>query len=120
MNTLTENGAPRKERKRRRAPAINSETRENQIINLAYNEAEKRIINGTATSQLLTHFLKLGTVKAQLENEKLISDLKVAEAKIKQIESQEEIKELYENALAAMRSYNGQTSEDDFNEEELY
>lgn len=106
-----------KKSSRRSPPARTPEARENQLINLAYNEAEKRIRDGSATSQLLTFFLNLATSKTELENEKLRSDLKVAEAKIKQIESSEDIKELYGKALEAMRSYSGYEEENVFDDE---
>ena len=64
--------------------------------------------DGTASSQVITHFLKLGTTKAELEKEKLKKENKLMDAKTKQIESSEEIKILYENAIKAMRSYSGQ------------
>ena len=62
---------PRK-RKRRRAPAKTVEGRENQLIALAAELAEKQLFDGTATAQVITHFLKLGTMKAKLEMEKLL------------------------------------------------
>lgn len=93
--------------KQKSTPTMSPEARENQLINLAYIESEKRIRNGTASSQLLTHFLNLGTEKARLENERLKTELKVAEAKIKQLQANEDIKELYENALKAMTEYGG-------------
>ena len=52
--------------KRRQAPGRSIESRENQIIRLAYDEAERRIKAHTATSQEITHFLKTGSVLAQL------------------------------------------------------
>lgn len=94
------------------------EARENYLIDLAFNLTERMLRDGTATSQMITHFLRLATVKEQLENEKLRSDLRLAEAKIQQIESQEDIKELYAEALQAMKSYSGgYNSEDDWDEE---
>lgn len=95
-------------------PASSPRSRENQIINLAYNEAENRIRNGTATSQLLTFFLKLGTLKEQMEIEKIKSDLSLAEAKMTQIQEQKSIKELYQKAIDAQKKYRG----DSFSEEE--
>lgn len=87
--------------------------RENQLINLAVDLAERQLKDGSATSQVITHFLKLATVREQLENDKLRSDLKLAEAKVQQIHSEEEKNELYLKALAAMKSYSGQDFEED-------
>lgn len=88
-------------------PALSPEARENQMIALAVDLAERQLIEGTASSQVITHFLKLGTTKAELEKEKLKRENKVLEAKAKAIESSEEVKVLYENALKAMRNYAG-------------
>lgn len=104
---------------RKRAPARTAEERQNQIIGLVMDVVEEKIRSGTASSQILTHFLKLATEKEQLENEKLRSDLKVAEAKIKQMDSQRDVMELYSKALTAMKSYNGEeTEEDDLDDDE--
>lgn len=94
-------------------PALSIEARENQLISLCVDEAEKRIRDGTASSQLLVHYLKQGTVKAQLEKEKLVQENKLTEAKIKALESAEEIKVLYDAALKAMRTYSGQDEPED-------
>ena len=95
-------------------PASSPRVRENQIVNLAYDEAEKRIREGTATSQLLTFFLKLGTMREEMELEKMRSELRLAEAKIQQIDDQKNIKELYQKAIEAQKRYRG----DSFSEEE--
>ena len=68
-------------------PALNPEERENQMINLAVNLAEQQLRDGTASSQVITHFLKLGTTKAELEKEKLRNENEVLKAKAKSIES---------------------------------
>jgi hypothetical protein len=96
------------------SPALSPEAEENQMIALATNLAKKQLSEGTASSQVITHFLKLATTKAQLEKEKLIQENKLTEAKIKALESAEEIKVLYENALKAMRTYNGQGDSDEY------
>lgn len=102
-------------------PALTPEARENQMISLAVDLAEQQLRNGTASSQVITHFLKLGTTRAELEKEKLKRENKVLEAKAKAIESSEEIKVLYENALKAMRDYSGFSGrEDDYDGYDLY
>lgn len=95
-------------------PAISPEARENQLISLAVDLAERQMLEGTASSQVITHFLKLGTTKAELEKEKLKRENKVLEAKAKAIESSEEVKVLYENALKAMRNYAGYGEADEY------
>lgn len=118
MPKLSKNTSKSTKKSRESTPVRSPEARENQLINLAMDRAEKMLRDGTATSQIITHFLQLATVKAQLENERLRSDLKLAEAKIQQIGSQEDIKELYSQALEAMKSYSGgYNSEDNWDEE---
>lgn len=91
--------------KTRSKPSHTPEGRENQLIALAYDKVEERIINNQATSQELVHFLRLGTEKAKLEKEKLKIDKELAEAKIKSLGSDEELKELTKKALTAFSSY---------------
>lgn len=92
-------------------PGLSPESRENQMIALAVDLAEKQLLEGTASSQVITHFLKLGTTKAQLEKEKLIQENKLTEAKINAIESAQRIEELYADAINAMKQYSGHGSE---------
>ena len=87
--------------------AVTAEDRENQLIAMAVDLAEQQILNGTASSQIITHFLKLGTVKEQLEKEKLEMENKLIQAKIEALESSKRIEELYANAIEAMRAYQG-------------
>lgn len=104
-------------RNRKVPPARTPEQLENYMINLAINLAEKKLKDGSAPSQLITHFLKLATTREKLENEKLRSDLRVAEAKIQQMQSAEDIARRYEDAMRAMKTYSGSASKDD---EEYY
>lgn len=91
----------------REQPAMTPEARENQLIALAYNRAEEQLVAGTASSQVITHFLKLGTMKAQLEKEKLEQENSLLRAKTEALESQKASEELYKKALDAMRVYSG-------------
>ena len=77
-------------------------------------KARPAISPEAASSQVITHFLKLGTTRAELEKEKLKRENKVLEAKAKAYESSEEIKTLYENALKAMRDYSGAGDPEDY------
>lgn len=101
---------------RKMRPALTPESRENQMIALAVDLAEQQLRDGTASSQVITHFLKLGTTRAELEKEKLQAENEVLRAKAKAIESAEEVKVLYENALKAMRNYAGYGDEDAYDE----
>lgn len=98
--------------KRRRA--ISPEAREQQLISYAVDLAEQQLLDGTASSQVITHFLKLGTAKYELEKEKLQIENKKTEAQIKSIESGDEMKALYENAIKAMRNYAGYGDPDEY------
>lgn len=92
---------------RSRSPEAN----EGYLVNLAMKRAEEQLQSGKASSQLICHFLKLGTERERLNNEKLRSDLKVAEAKIKSMETAEKSAKLYEEAIEAFKSYSGAIEE---------
>lgn len=109
-----------KRTKRKSIPARTPEGRENQLINYAFKLAEKKLLDGTASSQLISLLLQWGSTKMRLEMEKLKSDLEVANAKIKQMETQETSKEIYEQAIAAFKSYTGQPIEEDYDDEDEY
>lgn len=87
--------------------AISPDARENQLIALAYDTVEERMRNGTASAQETTHFLKLGSSLARLQKKETEERILLMKSKIKAIESQEEIKQLYEDAISALRSYGG-------------
>ena len=99
--------------KKRRPPAKTPEARENQMINLAVDLAEKQLLDGTASSQVITHFLKLGSTKDKIEKEILQEQKELLKAKTEAIQSAKRVEELYENALNAMRSYSGQAPQGD-------
>ena len=98
-------------RKRKQRPAMSPEARENQLIALAYDQAERDLMAGTASSQVVTHFLKLGTTKERLEKEKLEEENKLLRAKTENLELQRNIEELYKDAINAMSKYSGHGSE---------
>lgn len=88
-------------------PALTPEARENQLISLAMNVAEQQMRDGTASPQLIAHFLKAGSSKGRFEVEKLRRETELLEAKTQSIKDAKQTAELYENALAAMRDYGG-------------
>lgn len=98
-------------------PALSPEARENQLIDLAIGLAETQLREGTASSQVITHYLKLGSTRERLEKERLIEENKLLQAKTKALEDQKELKEIYSEALKAMRRYNGQAGDDDYDED---
>lgn len=99
---------------KRRPPATTPEARENQLIALAVDLAEKQLSKGTASSQVITHYLKLGSTKERLEKEILGEQKELLKAKTEAIQSGKRVEELYKSALDAMRAYNGQGKEEDY------
>lgn len=93
-------------------PAISPEARENQLIGLAYDLVEKRLLEGTATSQETTSLIKLGNTKARLEIEKMRYETELVKAKTDAIESASNAEKLFEDAMKAMQEYSGSTQEE--------
>ncbi len=96
-----------KDEETRRKPATTPEGRENELISSAIDLAEKQIRSGTASSQVVTHFLKLGSTRERLEQQRLEHENELTRVKIEALESQKRVEELYMEALSAMRSYAG-------------
>lgn len=94
-----------------RPPATTPEARENQLIAAAYAAAEQQIAAGKASSQVLTHFLKMGTARERLEQERLKGENELLKAKVENLASQARIETLYGEALNAMRRYSGHGEE---------
>lgn len=99
---------------RRGRPALTPEARELQLISLAMDRAEEQLLDGTASAQVITHFLKLGTARAELEKEKLKKENLLMDAKTKAIESADEMKKIAEDAIKAMRNYQGYGEPDEY------
>ena len=95
-------------------PAQTPEARENQMAALAMDLVEQRLRDGTASSQETTHFLKLVSSKAKLENERMKLETELIAAKTKALSDAKEIKVLYEEALKAMRRYGGQGEDEEY------
>ena len=98
--------------------AMSPEARENQMIALAVDLVEQRMIAGTASSQETTHFLKLGSMKNRLEMEKLKRENELLRAKAEMINSQKKSEELLEEAIRAMREYSGHRNSEDYSEDD--
>ena len=94
-------------------PALTPESRENQLIYLATDLAEKQLREGTASSQVITHYLKLGSTKEKLEREKLEEENKLLRAKTENLQSQKNVEEAYLKAIEAMKRYSGNGDTDD-------
>lgn len=102
---------------KKRRPATTDEGREGQLVSLAIDLAEKQLEQGTASAQVITHYLKLGSTRERLEQERLHRENQLLNSKVEMMASAKRVEELYAEALNAMRNYAGQAfdqQEDDF------
>lgn len=111
MGKTSDNNSRPPQRKQR--PATSPEARENQLVALAVDLVEQRLIKGTASSQETVHFLKLGSTKERLEKEKLEREVDLLRAKTESYASMKSMEETYKAALDAMRTYSGNGGTDD-------
>lgn len=89
------------------------EGRENELISRAMDLAEKQIVEGTASSQVITHFLKMGSTRERMERERMERENELLRAKVERLQSESRSEELYERAINAFRGYSGGNIEDD-------
>ncbi len=94
-------------------PVMTDEAREQQLVSLAIDLAEKQLREGTASSQVITHYLKLGSSKEKIEKEILKAKKELVVAQTSAIESQERIESLYADAIKAFRTYSGQGDDEE-------
>ena len=99
--------SPAKPSRTPRPPATTPQGRENQLVSLAVDLAEKQLLEGTASAQVINHYLRLGSSREHLEQERLRHENSLLEAKREHLASAKRVEELYEQALNAMRSYAG-------------
>jgi len=97
---------------RKARPASTPKGREDQMISLAMDLAEKQLISGTASAQVISHYLKLGSTREQMEQDRLLRENELLSAKVDSLASSKRIEELYEDALKAMRTYGGAIEEE--------
>ena len=97
---------------KRQTPAITPEGREDQMIAYAINLAEEQLRNGTASSQVITHYLKLGSMREKYEKQKLQEEIKLLMAKTDAIKADREKNALYEQVIEAIRTYTPHSAED--------
>ena len=122
MATRRETSKEVEKKTTRRPPATTPEGRENQLISLSADLAEKQLRDGTASSQVMSHFLKLGSTREKLEQERLQNENHLLRARADAMESAKRVEELYGQALDAMRAYAGhpvrelEAAEDDYND----
>lgn len=94
--------------RRKRPPAYTAEGREDQLVSLAMDEAERQMQQGVASAQVITHYLKLGSRREKLEQQRLRSENALLLAKVESMASAKRVEELYDEAIHAMRRYSGQ------------
>lgn len=95
------------------SPATTPKDREDELIKLAVDLAEQQLRDGTASTQVIVHYLKLGSTRGMLENEMLENKTKLVKAQTDSVQSSKKVEELYKNALDAMRLYSGAGSIED-------
>lgn len=100
--------------KEKMRPALTPEARENQLISLAVDLAEQQLREGTASSQVITHYLKLGSTKERIEKEILEKQKELISAKTESLQSAKRVEELYAEAIKAMRRYSGHGDDDEY------
>lgn len=99
-------------KKSSRRAARTADQRERQMVDLAVDLAEQQLLDGTASASVITHYLKLGTTRERLEQERLAAENTLLKTKVNVLESSQKTEELYREALEAMRSY-GMTTENE-------
>lgn len=104
---------PQEGERRRGKPATSPEARELELASQAYDLAEEQIQGGTASSQVITHFLKMGSTRERLEQQRIEHENELLEVKKDALEGQKRVEELYMEALDAMRSYSGSPMQDE-------
>ena len=109
-----------KQEEKRIRPALTPESREDQLVALAINLAEKQLLEGTASAQVISHFLKIGSTKERIEKEILKEQKDLIKAKTEALKSEKRVEELYQEALDAMRRYAGQEINEREEDEEDY
>jgi hypothetical protein len=109
-----------KQEEKRIRPALTPESREDQLVALAINLAEKQLLEGTASAQVISHFLKIGSTKERIEKEILEEQKDLIKAKTEALKSEKRVEELYQEALDAMRRYAGQEINEREEDEEDY
>lgn len=103
-----------------RRPASSPEARENQLISLAVDLTERQLRDGTASAQVITHYLKLGSSREKLEQERLTHEVGFLKIKAEQLASEKRVEALYGEAISAFRAYSGNPDpepEDEYDED---
>ena len=92
---------------RRLRPGLSPEADENQLISLSIDAAKKMLVEGTAPTSIVLHYLKLATTRERMEREMMATQKELMEAKKQALESQAKVEQLYADAMKAMQRYSG-------------
>ena len=103
---------------KRQRPPMTPEARENMMIDLAIDQAEKQLMEGTASSQIVVHYLKLASTNKRLELEKMQAEIELLHAKRDAARADALSDEKYEAAVRAMGLYRGEATEEEYVDEE--
>lgn len=103
--------------KRSRPPALTPEAAERRCIESAYNLAQRQLDEGSASPSVVVHFLKMGTARAQLEQEKLRKETELLQTKKVAIEETQHMEQMFSEAIAAMKRYQGYSEEEEDDED---
>ncbi len=114
---MSEATTGRKAARKRRPPALSLEDREIQLSARAMELAEERLMDGTASNQVILYYLKLGSAREQMERDKLRRENDLLQAKVKALEAATNNEELYAKAIMAMKSYQGTPVADYYSDE---
>lgn len=109
-----------KEGKIRKTPPKNDAEYEKRLVSLAMEQAERKLMDGTASNQLIIHYLKLASPREKLERENLKESNKLLRAKARAIESSERLEEQLAQAMEAFTRYTGQSDDSNISEDDEY
>lgn len=98
-------------------PATSPEEREEELVNLAIDLAEQQLRDGSASTQVIVHYLKLGSTRGMTEQKMLEKKTELLTAQTDSLKSAKRVEELYSEAMEAMARYSGSTSIGDKDEE---
>jgi hypothetical protein len=92
---------------------LSPEADENQLISLSIDAAKKMLVEGTAPTSIVLHYLKLATTRERMEREMMATQKELMEAKKQALESQAKVEQLYADAMKAMQRYSGYGDQDE-------
>lgn len=86
-------------------PPLSDKDHEAKLISLTLQMAEQQLIDGTASSQVMTHFLRLGSIRSKVELEKLRLENNLLTEKIQSEKMGQQLKEMFQDVMESLRDY---------------